>query len=303
MRETILPDREGVNRTANPPTVDVIIVNWNGGASVATAALSAVRFGGRAIVVDNGSVDGSIEQLRGEPGVTIVEMGWNAGFARACNAGASVSDGEFIFLLNPDAEIVAGRPSDVVDALETFADAGVIGPQIIDAEGAPERSVRRFPTVVALVLYQFKLHPWAGRIPPLRHYFMIGFDDTKPAYVDQVIGAALVARRSDWDAIGGMDGGFFLLFEDVDFCKRMADRGTRAVHWPNLVVRHVGHESFRRIGHLGLQRVWNRSLIRYARKHLGTAGTIALVWTIPISLLLSLLLDIGRLPLTGRSDR
>ncbi len=138
-----------------------------------------------------------------------------------------------------------------------FPGAGIVGPRIIDSDGVPESSVRGFPTVIDLVLYQLKLHRWAQRIPTLRRYFMIGFDDSQPAYVDQVIGAAMIVRRSDWDAIGGMDGGFFLLFEDVDVCKRLADRGHRAVHWPQMVVRHVGHESFRRLGHLRVQRLWN----------------------------------------------
>ena len=285
------------------PSVDVIIVNWNGGSSVAKAARSAVRFGGRAIVVDNGSSDDSIDQLREEAGVSIVEMGYNAGFARACNAGASISDRDFIFLLNPDAEIVSGRPNDIVAALDAFPAAGIVGPRIIDSAGESEPSVRRFPTVIDLVLYQIKLHPWAGRIPRLRHYFMIGFDDANPAYVEQVIGAALIIRRPDWEAIGGMDSGFFLLFEDVDFCKRSADRGLRAVHWPDLVVRHAGHGSFRRLRHLRLQRLWNRSLNRYARKHFGVAGRIAIASTIPLSLMLSVVLDLSRVTLTGRSDR
>jgi N-acetylglucosaminyl-diphospho-decaprenol L-rhamnosyltransferase len=298
-----MPEDSTIPSAPKSPSVDVIIVNWNGGPGVASAARSAVRFGGRAIVVDNGSSDGSIDQLREEPGVSIVEMGYNAGFARACNAGASSSDGDYIFLLNPDAEIVSGRPTDIVDALDAFPAAGIVGSRIIDSAGKSGPSVREFPTVTDLVLYQIKLHPWARRIPPLRRYFMIGFDDMKPAYVEQVIGAAMVVRRSDWEAVGGMDSGFFLLFEDVDFCKRLADRGLRAVHWPALVVRHVGHESFRRLGHLRLQRLWNRSLVRYARKHFGVAGTIAIASTIPLSLVLSLILDIGRLPLTGRSDR
>ncbi len=106
------------------PSVDVVIVNWNGGPSVARAARSAVEFGGRAIIVDNDSIDGSLDPLRGELGISIIEMGYNAGFARACNAGASFSDGDYIFLLNPDAEIVTGRPDDIVDALEAFPGRG-----------------------------------------------------------------------------------------------------------------------------------------------------------------------------------
>jgi GT2 family glycosyltransferase len=298
-----MPEAAAVSSLPGDPSIDVIIVNWNGGPGVVSAARSAASFAGRAIVVDNGSNDDSVAQLRALGGVSVVEMGYNAGFARACNAGATSSDGEFIFLLNPDAEIVRGQPADIVDAFMAFPDGGVVGPRIIDSTGQPEPSVRGFPTVVAMVLYQLKLHPWARRLPPLRRYFMVGFDESEAAYVDQVIGAAMVVRRSDWLAIGGMDEGYFLLFEDVDLCRRLADRNLRAVHWPGLVVRHVGHGSFRRIGHLRLQRFWNRSLVRYSWKHLGLAGTVLIAATVPLSLVLSALLDLGRRPLTIRSHR
>ena len=94
--------------------IDAVIVNWNGGDGVLLAARSAVAFGARAIVVDNGSTDGSADRLeRSLPEATVERMGRNAGFAAACNRGAALGGGEFIFLLNPDAAIVAGTPDDL----------------------------------------------------------------------------------------------------------------------------------------------------------------------------------------------
>ena len=117
--------------TTGSVDIDVIIVNWNGGDSVLESARSSVEFGARAIVVDNGSSDGSPERIEGSlPNVTVVRMGRNAGFAAACNRGAAEGDGEFIFLLNPDASIVAGTPAAVQRAFAQRPGTTIVGPRV-----------------------------------------------------------------------------------------------------------------------------------------------------------------------------
>ena len=69
---------------------------------------------------------------------------------------------------------------------------------------------RSVPHAQALLLYQLKLHPWAGRFKALRDYLMVDFDDSRPAVVDQVIGAAFIVPRPLWEAFGGLDEGYFL---------------------------------------------------------------------------------------------
>lgn len=299
MTDAAVEEIETTAPADDAPSVDAVIVNWNGGAATLAAVRSAAAFGARPIVVDNGSTDDSVGLLRREPDVTILEMGFNSGFARACNEGVAAGTGEYVFLLNPDASIVGGERRDIVSAFGSDPEVGIVGPRILDSSNRPTPSVRRFPRTVDLFLYQLKLHRWAARIAPLRRYFMVGFDDSRPARVDQVIGAALIARRSTWELVGGMDEGFFLLFEDVDFSRRLADRGWGSLHWPDLVVRHAGHASFRRIGHLRLQWLWNRSLLRYARKHLGAPAVGCLALSVPISLVLSTILDLTRQPMRG----
>jgi hypothetical protein len=223
-------------------------------------------------------------------------MGYNAGFARACNAGARAGTGQYVFLLNPDAEIVSGEVSDIDNAISYQADVGVVGPRVVDAADHSLPSVRRFPTATALLLYQLKLHPWARRFRPLREYLMIDFDDTRPTIVDQVIGAAFIVPRPLWEAFEGLDEGFFLLFEEVDLARRLASAGHPSLHWPGIVVRHEGHSSFRRISHLKMQRIWNKSVLRYSMKHLGWASTLGIACTIPATLSLSLILDLAQRP-------
>ena len=281
--------------SADAIDIDVIIVNWNGGDGVLQSARSATAFGARTIVVDNGSTDGSADLIeRNLPEVTVERMGRNAGFAAACNRGAALGGGDYIFLLNPDAAIVAGTPDDVRAAFAHERRPSIVGPRIEDDEGSLARSARRFPTPVSLVLYQLKLHRLARWIPPLRRYLMVDADFSRPMVVDQPMGAAFIMRRGDWERFGGMDEAFFLWFEEVDLAKRVADAGGAALYWPDLAVRHTGGTSFSRLAAGDRQRIWNRSALRYAERHFGRLGAAAVRLTLPVATTLNWAADRGR---------
>jgi GT2 family glycosyltransferase len=284
-------------------TLDVVIVNWNGGDDVRRAARSALDFGARPIVVDNGSTDGSAERLESAlPEIAVIRLGHNAGFARACNLGVQAGSGDYVLLLNPDAVLIAGTVADMVRAFASDARVAIVGPLTVDADGHRETTVRRFPTLITLFLYQLKLHRLARWIGPLRDYFMLDFSGEAPAPVDQVIGAAFAMQRRTWEDFGGFDEGFFLLFEEVDLCRRVFAAGRTTLYWPDVVVRHLGGTSFRKLSHLRLQRIWNASLLRYARLHLGTPAALLLATTVPLSLVVGALRDCGQV-IRGRTDR
>lgn len=287
------------------PAVDVVIVNWNGGADVVDAARSATAFGGRPIVVDNGSTDGSAARVEVEvPSARVERLGYNAGFARACNVGAALGSAPLILLLNPDAAIVAGTVADLARAFDHPCRPVIVGPRTVGPDGRPERSVRRFPSLLTLLLYQLKLHPLARWIPPLRAYFMFEFVGSEATLVDQVIGAAFAIRREDWARFSGLDEGYFLLFEEVDLCRRVADAGGKTLYWPDVTVRHIGSTSFRRIPHVRLQVIWNASLLRYARLHLGPAAVLLLAATIPFGLVVAVVRDsVSRLTRPSKRGR
>jgi len=274
------------------PSVDVVIVNWNGGLEILAAARSAIAFGGRPIVVDNGSADGSIEVVeRAVPEAHCIRMGRNAGFAAACNAGVGAGQSEFVFLLNPDAEIVGGTRAEIVAAFDYDASVRIVGPAILSPDGQLTPSARRFPSVASLFLYQLKLHRLARFVPPLADYFMLDFDAREAALIDQPMGAAFIMRRTDWDAIGGLDERYFLWFEEVDLARRVANDGGRSVYWPGIAVSHIGGTSFARLRRSERQRIWNASVERYARSHFGRRGRRLLRATFPIASLLAAVLE------------
>jgi GT2 family glycosyltransferase len=274
-------------------SVDVVIVNWNGGDEVLRAARSAFAFNATPIVVDNGSTDGSAARLGTEvPEATVIELGYNAGFSKACNVGAAAGDGEFVLLLNPDAELIGGTIHDLAEAFASDPRVAIVGAKTVDDNGNVVTSVRRFPTPLTLLLYQLKLHRFSPRIGPLRNYFMLDFAGDRASVVDQVIGAAFAMRRSDWNRFGGLDEGYFLLFEEVDLSRRVAEAGSISLYWPSLVVRHIGSTSFRKLSHTKIQRTWNSSLIRYARLHFGRTTAVLLACTVPLTVVVGVTRDL-----------
>lgn len=277
------------------PSVDVVIVNWNGGDGVLRAAHSAAAFGARVTVVDNGSTDGSADLVEGDlVDVRLIRLRTNTGFAHACNVGVGAGDGEYVFLLNPDAEIVRGATSDLDRAFAFDPRVTIVGTLVLDAEDRPTRSVRQLPDPFGMILYQLKLHPLARWIPPLRRYLMVDFPGDRPAIVGQVMGAAFVMRRRDWERFSGLDEGYFLWFEEVDLSKRVADAGGVTVYWPAIAVRHTGGASFAKLSARRRQVIWNRSLARYARSHFSRQHARAVIAVGPVAQALNAIADVVR---------
>src|SRR5438552_2554141 len=136
-------------------SVHVVIVNWNSGAqlreclaSFAAAANDDVALA-RVTVVDNASADGSADGL--EPAsvpLTVIRNPENRGFAAACNQGAAGSGADFILFLNPDTRLVPGSlelPARYLGS-EHHEDVGIVGIQLVDANGHVARNTARAPT-------------------------------------------------------------------------------------------------------------------------------------------------------------
>ena len=218
------------------------------------------------IVADNDSGDATVAVVRAaHPDVTVIEMGRNAGFAAANNAALAVAGGRHVILLNPDTVVQPGALDTMIEALDARADVGIVAPQLLNTDGTDQGTARSFPTPAAAVFGRrsplTKLFPrnrWSSR-------FLLGRDHVgdEPFPVDWVSGACLMARRDDAVALGGLDEGFFMHFEDTDFCHRMKDRGLGVLCVPRARVLH--HEGGSRRGwpadqvrhfHYGAYRYW-----------------------------------------------
>src|SRR5690606_13644524 len=100
------------------------------------------------IVVDNNSVDGSVEMVaRDFPDVSLIQNNRNAGFSRANNQAIREARGRYLLILNPDTILQEDTLRVLVDHLDAHPEAGAVGCQILNPDGSFARESRRaFPT-------------------------------------------------------------------------------------------------------------------------------------------------------------
>ena len=132
--------------------VSVVIVSWNARSYLEKCLDSLAVHGGRRpleiIVVDNDSSDGSPELVvERYPHVRLIRSGSNLGFAKANNIGLAASGGDFLLLINSDAEVLPGCIDMLIQHLESDSSLGMAGPRILGGDGFLQRSCRGFPTL------------------------------------------------------------------------------------------------------------------------------------------------------------
>jgi N-acetylglucosaminyl-diphospho-decaprenol L-rhamnosyltransferase len=222
------------------PQVDVVIVAHNAGGLLRAAVDSAAKQAGaeHVWVMDAESIDGSTADLGALLPESQVRAVPNKGFSASNNRGIELSDGEYVLLLNPDAELLDGALATLVTCAENNPRAAVVGPAVLNPDGSVQANSRgRFPSLANLI----GLNLW--RV----WQRLIGNATLSPrlprgvAPVDWVTGACMLVRRSAIQAVGMLDEGFFLYWEDVEWCHRMRDAGWDILLEPGArVIHHLG---------------------------------------------------------------
>ena len=257
--------------------VDVIVVCWNDREKITTAldsvfALPEVQrdpYFANVVVSDNGSTDGSREFIAQRYGdrVRIVENGENLGFAAACNRAFAKTTSDYMFLLNPDAELKPGALAKIVIFMDEHPRCGIAGSRIYNYDGTVQESCGEFDTWVGAYL---RSSAW-GEWPVFRKYAngaeLRAWEYDSARRVDIAIGAALAIRRTMMDAIGVFDEQFFLYHEEVDYAKRAADNGWETWYVPQSEAIHEGMGSAK--GQYSVDARKQRSRRRYWIKHHG----------------------------------
>jgi len=179
------------------------------------------------------------------PAVRLVRLPDNHGFAAGVNRGARESRPPYLLLVNPDSIVEAGLCSTLAGWMDAHPDVGAAGPRINNADGSRQASARRFPNLTTAIAGRSS---WLTRVlprNPLSRWNLPALDwnQETPSDVDWVSGACMMIRRTAFEAVGGMDEGFFLYWEDADFCRRLKAAGFRTVYFPGVSVTHTGGRS------------------------------------------------------------
>jgi N-acetylglucosaminyl-diphospho-decaprenol L-rhamnosyltransferase len=251
--------------------VGIVVVTYNSEEVINECLEACLRFAGvRIVVVDNHSEDATVKEVSRHPGVQVIANRANLGFAAAVNQGIAILDTRFVLLLNPDAVIVSGLD----DLIEAVGEAGVgaAGGRLINGNGSTQTgfNIRAFPTAWTLSFEALGFNRlWPGN--PVNRRYRPFVAELEPQDVDQPAGAFLIVQKAAWELVGGFDERFHpVWFEDVDFCKRLHQKGMRIVYVPSAIARHRGGHSADTISWSSRQLYWYGSLLRYAAKHFST---------------------------------
>ena len=195
-----------------------VVVNWNGWPDTLACLRTLTRQTWQplqVIVVDNGSTDGSVSQIRsfmaGEEDAStsfsLLESPENVGYSSGANLGVREAlrrGAEFVWLLNNDTECPSDTLEKLVRAANQQPDAGIIG------------------TVLYYHSDPGKVQAWGGG----RIHRWLGVASHVHAPVAQAQGsyttfASVLVRAAVFHQIGLLHEGFFMYYDDADFCLRM----------------------------------------------------------------------------------
>jgi len=259
--------------------------------------------GAKVAICENGTGEHSVRQIQ----AAIDGEGWrewallkiirpNRGFSGGNNAvlAEAMSLPEpprFFLLLNADTILRPGALSSLLAAAEQHPEAGVISPRLEWPDGTPQQSCFRDRAPI----YEFFSAARTGPLSrlSLRSEGTLPVSDL-PIEVDWTSFACALIRREVFEHIGLLDEGFFLYFDDPDFCRRARDIGWKVLHWPQARVVHLRGRS-NPVKSLSAQRkrpprYWYESRARYYAKYHGRTG----LWAANLFWWLGRLISLGR---------
>lgn len=237
-----------------------VIPNWNLKDDLLECVQSVVEVKNalpelEAVVVDNGSTDGSTEAVTEVFGdkIRVIEIGANKGFAFAANRGIEFSlerGASSIFLLNNDAIVTKSAVIELLRATVSSGLVDILGPSIYYAS-SPNRLWRLGDRRSRIL----------GGIPVAEYP-----RSRRAVQLDYVTGCAMLIHRSVFDRIGLFDEEFFMYYEDADFCHRAVNSGCRIIGVPSARVFHkVSRSSMK---DPALASYWRAfGLVRFVGKH------------------------------------
>jgi hypothetical protein len=231
-------------------------------------------------VFDNASADGSADLVQSEwPSVRLVRSGENVGFAAANNRLAATSTASHVLLLNSDVIVIEDIVTPLLRALTADPAAVVAGPRLTFEDGAPQHSSQDFPTLrfeAARALHGTKI---GGALRPVfdtgavisaarQHHLDAEREPRRTGFLWAT--CWLIARADIADGL--FDESYVTYDEDLDFCRRQAERGRSALFVPGAHLIHLGGASSTSDAKAAMMRRGRR---RYFDQHQGRAAALA----------------------------
>lgn len=199
--------------------------------------------------------------------VKYVKSPGNIGYGAGNNLGAKFSKGEYLFILNPDTEVLPGAIDSLVHFLEKNKKAAIVAPNLVDEKGKifsqlGSRTLTPLRGIIALSFLN-KLFP---NNPISRKYWLKDVSMDKKREVDAVPGSAFLTRKKVFEEVGSFDKNFFLYFEESDLGKRVREASWKIFIIPEAQIVHFWKETS---PSKKFKQAFIRSRFYYFKKHYG----------------------------------
>ena len=277
MTQSSSPDKAAFFRGGDSAASDVsvIMVSYRTG-PVLSAAIESVLAPNQEgvielILIDNGNPPEVTAELarraETEPRLTLVSGHGNVGFARGCNIGAGRAGGRHLLLLNPDCRLGPGAVPALLAETTVLGDNWMLGCRVLNPDGSDQRASRRaLLTPLTALVEMFRLDRLAPRL--FHRHRLNHHENPLPDGTDRVpaiSGACMMLPAATYHAVGGLDEGYFLHVDDLDFCLRLHRAGVPVYFVPHVEAIHQGGSSEASPIWTEWHKTW--SFLRYFRVH------------------------------------
>lgn len=174
------------------------------------------------IVVDNDSQDGQLESFRHRfPWANFVVNAGNFGFASGNNLGARKATGRQLLFINPDVRAELPAVRELARVRQEHPELALLTAAQTDQNGRMQKAFDRFPD---LLTYLRTVRGVLRRIAP------VAYPDARRQReellaCDWISGSLVLIDRADFENLGGWSEDFWMYAEDMDLCRRAANRG------------------------------------------------------------------------------
>ena len=225
--------------------VAISIINYKTGPMTLQAVQSVLDdlegINGLVVVVDNASGDGSADQIDAwiqahpEAPVQLVRSEVNTGFSGGHNIGIGAAEADFYLVLNSDALLRKGFLKTILEAARSNPEAGLFAPRIEYDTGEVQTSCFRFPSPFS----EFIRSANTGFVTRLLKPYEVALGpDPDTTRIEWASFACILLRGRMVEALGPMDEGYFLYFEDTEYCLRARRAGWSIAYVPQAVAVH-----------------------------------------------------------------
>lgn len=222
------------------PKIAIVILNWNGKNLFDIFLPSVIKNSKRAnteiVVADNGSDDNSIDHLKKNyPGVRIIELKKNHGFAGGYNRALKNITADYYILLNSDVEVSSNWLDVPVRRMEEDHNIAAVQPKILNYK---IRSDFEYAGAAGGFIDKFGYPFCRGRL--LNKMEADNGQYNKETSIFWASGACLFVRATFFNEVKGFDDDFWAHMEEIDLCWRLKNRGYKTIYQPESAVYHLG---------------------------------------------------------------